>query len=460
MTRIGVLAPLRHRDFRLLALGSLVSLLGNGVFRVTIAVQVLGAFGDPRALSLVAGVWAASMFFSLPIGGRTADRVDRRTLMVGAELARGAAIGVLAALSLAGVLQLWQLCLIGVVVGAGNGFFNPASLSLVPDLLPDVDLERANAFLGVARPLMLWIVGPLVGAAVVATGGPGAAFAVNAGTFLVSAVVLVGIARQPVAEAAGDQRGVVTALLADVGVGLRFVRTRRWAWAWIVAGGVSSLAHNGVFEVLLPTILFDELGLDEGAVSGTLAVTLAVGGAGSVLASTVLGQRGLPRRFMSTLFVFEGVALLIAAGYGLITARWQAVAIGAAVFSLFAMTEVIGNTLLQRLVPRRLLGRVTSLDWMTSIGLSPLGVALAGPLAVAVGTRATGVGLGVAAGAVILGLGLLAGARMPERIGRLAELRVDDHGAVHPVVPPAPTASTPPVSPWQPGSHPGSRPVS
>jgi hypothetical protein len=423
--RIGVLAPLKHRDFGHLAAGSLVSLLGDGVFRVTIAVQVLAVRNDPRALSLVAACWAIAQFVTLPIGGWAADRFERRRLMLLADLVRGAALAVLGVLSVTGNLEIWHLAVLGAVVGVGNGFFNPAAISLVPDLLPAEDLERANAFLGVARPTMLWIAGPMLGAAVIAAGGPGSALLLDAGSFGVSALLLLRIAPRPVGESADTLRGV-RATFHGVAAAWRYVRSRRWAWTWIAAMGVGTMVHSGAFEVLLPTLLVNEFGLDDAGVARTLAGVFAAGGAGSVLASALIGQRGIPRRFMTLLFGCEIVALLAVAGYGLVQQVWQPAVLGLVVFTLFAVTDVIGTTLIQRLVPRRLLGRVSSLDWMTGVGLGPVGFLIAGPLGFAVGLRPAIVGLGVAGALLVLGLAVVPRARAPEAAGPLRDLPPDD----------------------------------
>lgn len=439
MTRrqLGVLAPLSHRDFRHLAAGSLVSLLGDGVFRVTIAAQILAVRNDPRAISIVAACWAIAQFVTLPVGGWAADRYERRTLMIGADLLRMVALGILAALSLTDALVLWHLGALGIVVGIGNGVFNPSAMSLVPDLLPAGDLERANSFLGVARPFMLWIVGPFLGAAVIVAGGLGSALALNAVSFGLSAVMLVGIARRPVAETAPTRSGW-RSTWGDVTEGLRFVRRRRWAWAWICAAGASTMVHSGAFEVLLPSLLSIEFELSDSGIATALAGAFAAGGAGSIVASLILGQRGIPRRFVTLLFLAEGTALVAVVGYGLMTDTWQPALIGGVVFTLFAVTDIIGTTLIQKLVPRRMLGRVSSVDWMASMGFAPIGHAIAGPLGHAVGLRQAIIALGAVGAVAVFGLLMVPGVRDPEGRGPLRELAAEDDplpGAPHSDIP-------------------------
>jgi DHA3 family tetracycline resistance protein-like MFS transporter len=428
--RIGVLAPLRHRDFRLLAVGSLVSLLGDGVFRVTIAIQVLSIRPDAWALSLVAASWATAQFLTLPAGGWAADRFPRRTVMLLADVVRGVALGILALLSITGTLELWHLCALGAVVGSGNGFFNPTAMSLVPDLLPSAELERANAFLGVARPTMVWIVGPLIGATVISVGGAGTALGLDALTFLVSAGFLLFIRARPSVALDDDGRGF-RRTISDVAEGFRYVRRRRWAWGWMAAAAASTMVHSGAFEVLLPTLLVNELGLDEAATARTLAFAFVAGGCGSVLASTVLGQRGLPRRFMSALFVAEGLAMAAVVGYGTVTGTWQVAILGLCTFTLFAVTDIIATTMFQRLVPRRLLGRVSSLDWMASVGLAPVGFIVAGPLDALIGPRLAIFAMGAFGVVMVATMGFMGGSRHVERRGRLRDLAPDDDAEPH-----------------------------
>ena len=90
--------------------------------------------------------------------------------MIGADIVRAAAIGLLGLLSLTGVIELWHVVALIAFVGMGDAFFNPASTAIVPDLLPDEDLPQANALHGLVRPLTIRLVGPAIGGFVVAAG--------------------------------------------------------------------------------------------------------------------------------------------------------------------------------------------------------------------------------------------------------------------------------------------------
>ena len=415
-TRVGVLAPLEHRDFRLLAIGHLTSLAGDGFFRVAIAIQVLVVSNAAGAVAATAMAWSGGMIAALPLGGWVSDRFPRRRVMMIADAWRALMIGAIGALSVAGQLELWHLVSLGAGFGFGSGFFNPAAMALVPDLVPEKDLARANSFLGIARPAMVYIVGPILGGILVTAAGPGAAFLLDAATFAVSIALLAAIGAGRSATGASG-----AGPLRDIVEGVGYVLRTRWAWPWLLGAGVGTLAFHGPFDVLVPYLLFNEFGLDEGGVSRQMAYILAAGGAGSIVAGTALGQWHLPRRFMTTLYLAEaaGVAALVV--FGVMWAPWQAVAAGGVLFTLFAVTDIIWTTTMQRLVPRRMLGRVASLDWLTSMSLAPLSFGVAWALDAVVGARAALVLAGVAGAAVLLSLLAVPGVRAPERAEAVAD---------------------------------------
>jgi len=445
--RVGVLAPLRRRNFRLLAVASLTSLLGDGLFRVAIAVQVYAIENDPRALAMVAVAWAGAQVLALPAGGWASDRFERRRVMICADLWRAAAVGAIGVLSVTGDLALWHMYVLGAAFGAGNGFFNPAATSLVPDLLPDDDLPQANAFLGVARPGMLWILGPLAGGFVVSATEPGAAFLLDAVTFLVSAPLLAAISVRIRGEITPGGFGQT---LRDIGEGLRFVRRESWAGLWLLAAAISTLAFHGPFDVLVPYRFKNDLGMNDGQMATAMSLILAAGGAGSILVSVVIGQRGLPRRFMTVLYVAETVGVLGIVGLGLMTTRTHAMLAGLVIFTMFALSEIIWHTTMQRHVPRGMLGRVSSLDWMASVGLALASFAAAGPLGRVYGAEQVLIGAGVAGTVALLVIMALPGARALEN-------RLPRHVAQAPPEPPGANFEGLSGGPSVP-AHPGSGP--
>src|SRR4051794_23983552 len=134
--RVGVLRPLRHRDFGLLWAGMSVSIVGDGFYQVALAWQVYLISDTPTALSIVgAAVTLPNVLFVL-FAGVVTDRFDRRHVLILADLLRALAIGLMGVLSISGQIALWHIVALSVVVGIGESFFGPAFTALVPDLVP------------------------------------------------------------------------------------------------------------------------------------------------------------------------------------------------------------------------------------------------------------------------------------------------------------------------------------
>ncbi|HET7520763.1 MAG TPA: MFS transporter [Candidatus Limnocylindria bacterium] len=407
---IRIVEPLRHRDYALLTTGSVVSLMGDGFFSVALAWQVYEISNVPTALSIVGAAWTAPIVLFILLGGVFSDRYDRRWLMVGADALRAVAIGLMGVLSISGVLELWHLVALIAFVGLGDAFFNPASTAIVPSLLPDAELPQANALQGLVRPMMIRLVGPAIGGFVVATAGPGPAFVVDASSFVLSAVAIGAIATRPIREVASHG---IRQTLAEMGEGFAFVRRNPWCWATLLAAMFSLLVFIGPIQVLLPYLVKNRLGLD----AESLGFIYAFGGIGAILAAVLIGQLGLPRLQVTVMYVSWTVGVAILAGYGVMGALWQALIIGFISNALFEVGSIIWVTLLQVLVPRELLGRVSSLDWLVSTGLVPVSFALTGPVAGMLGPDVTMVGAGLI-GAFFMGILLFVpGVRDPERGG-------------------------------------------
>jgi DHA3 family tetracycline resistance protein-like MFS transporter len=140
--------------------------------------------------------------------------------------------------------------------------------------------------------------------------------------------------------------------------------------------------------------------------------------------AVIIGQRGLPRRDITFMYVTWTLATLAVAGYGLATAVWQLMVASLAFNALETAGTIVWATAKQRHVPAALLGRVSSLDWLISIGLLPLSFALTGPVSGAIGAQATLIGAGIL-GAVVTFAALLApGMRDVEASGH-GDLRLD-----------------------------------
>jgi DHA3 family tetracycline resistance protein-like MFS transporter len=416
---VRLLAPLRHRDFRLLWSGMCVSLLGDGVFLVAMAWQVYALSDAPTALAMVGIAMTVPTIAFLLLGGVLSDRLDRRRVMLGADLARGLAVGAMAALSLTGELALWHVAALVAIYGAGTAFFSPAFDALVPEVLPAEQLAEANALDQFVRPIALRLAGPALGGLLIDAVGVGSAFALDAASFAVSAAALLmmapGVRRIPEGHAS---------VASDIRSGLRYVRRHVWLWATFVSAAIAYLLFMGPAEVLLPYVVKNEL---HGSASD-LGIVFAAGGIGSVGCAVIIGQRGLPRRDITFMYVTWTLATLAVAGYGLATAVWQLMVASLAFNALETAGTIVWATAKQRHVPAALLGRVSSLDWLISIGLLPLSFALTGPVSGAIGAQATLIGAGIL-GAVVTFAALLApGMRAVEASGH-GDLRLDPRAA-------------------------------
>src|SRR3954464_6909881 len=233
---VNPLAPLRHRDFRRLWIGMTASLLGGGVFVVSMAWQVYELSNAPAALSMVGIAMTIPTIVLLLFGGVVSDRVERRRVLIGSDVLRGAAVAVMALLSLTGSLELWHMMVLVAVYGAGTAFFGPAFDAIVPDLLPASLLPQANSLDQFVRPLALRLAGPAVGGFLIAGVGVGWAFALNAATFAVSAAAL--LAMSPPARTTCTAGGSV---VGDIRVGFAYVRRHVWLWGTFVSAAVAYL---------------------------------------------------------------------------------------------------------------------------------------------------------------------------------------------------------------------------
>jgi MFS family permease len=406
-SRVNLLAPLRHRDFRLLWTGMTVSLVGDGIFLVAMVWQAYELWNAPAALSLLGiGMTIPTLVFLLP-AGVLSDRLDRRSLMLWADIGRAVVIAALAVLSLTGLLTFWELMALVALYGIGTAFFTPAFEAIVPDIVPAADLAAANSLDQFVRPIALRLAGPALGGALVAGVGTGAAFALDAASFVASTVAVF-LMRPP----AHPRSEHVASSASAVKEGLRFVRSRVWLWGTLLSAAIAYLAFMGPAEVLLPYLVKNELH----ASAGDLGLVFAAGGVGAIGAALIMGQRGHPGRDVTVMYATWTLATLAVAGYGLATASWQLMVACLAFNALETVGTIVWATVKQRHVPASMLGRVSSLDWLISIGLLPLSFALTAPIAGLIGVRATLIGAALIGGVITLGALFLPGMRDIEGI--------------------------------------------
>jgi DHA3 family tetracycline resistance protein-like MFS transporter len=358
-------------------------------------------WNSPASLSIVGIAMTVPIIGCLLLGGAVSDRFDRRRVMIAADAARAVVVGALAALDLTGSLDFAAFAMLVALYGAATAFFTPAFEAIVPSVVPESELAQANSLDQFMRPGALRLVGPALGGTIVATIGSGGAFAVDAASFLASMAAIAAIRPVPAAAATAGSTG---AAIAD---GIRFVRSQVWLWATLVSAAVAYLAFMGPTEALLPFVVKNELH----ASAAALGLVFAAGGVGAIGAALIMGQRGQPRRDVTFMYACWTLATLAVAGYGLGRSAPQLM-IACLVFNaLEAAGTIVWATIKQRHVPRALLGRVSSLDWMISIGLLPISYGLTAPVASLVGVRTTLLGAAAIGAAVTLGALFIPGMR-------------------------------------------------
>jgi len=365
------LQVLHRRDFRLLFLGQAVSVLGDRMVVVALAFAVIHLGGSASEVGLVLGAGWAPLVLTVLAGGVLADRTSRRAVMVTADLARILSQGAMAVLVITGAAEIWMLAALAGVTGAATGFFNPASTGLLAEVVPDEELQPANALRSTALSASE-ILGPAVAGALVAAVGAGWAIAVDAGTFAASAVCL-GLLRPPAREAREP-----SSFLSDLREGWVAFRSRRWVWTVVAYFAVGNMSW-GAWSALGPTVAERDLG--GAAVWGTILASVGVG----ALAGSILATRARPRRPLVLVASMEGL-------FGL-PLLFLAAAVPAPVLACSAFLSGIALMLgmsvwqstLQRHVPDESLSRVSAYDWFGSFAFYPLGLALWGVLAGAIG---------------------------------------------------------------------------
>jgi MFS family permease len=352
---------------------------------VALALFVTEETGRPTDIGLVLAANTIPLVLVLLIGGVWADRLPRQRIMIATDLVRCALHAVLAALIFSGDVAIGTIMVIEALFGTAEAFFRPAYIGVIPQTVPEEDIQSAQA-LTAGSGQVAEFAGPALATALVVGLGAGWAFAVDAGTFLVSAAFLLLVT--PRARSEVLERGTLRADLAD---GFREVRARAWVWVTIVCFSLILMVAMGPWMVLGPAIADDHYGSPS-----TFGVLAALVGAGT-LVGAVAALRWRPQFPLRTavIAILGWPLFLVAYGLG---APLAVVAVFAVVNGVgFALFDVLWSTALAERIPPAALSRVSAYDWMGSLGLLPLGFLAAGPLAEALGTTAVVVGGGLLA---------------------------------------------------------------
>jgi hypothetical protein len=375
------LRPLRERNFRLFFIGQTTSQIGTGMAPVAVAFAVL-ARGTASDVGYVLAAGTVPLVLLLLVGGVVGDRISRRRLMLMADTLRTVAEVGLGLWVLLGTTPLWGFMALAALMGAGQAFFNPAMTGIVPQLLSEDMLQRGNALNGISTSGG-GVLGPAVAGVIVAVSNPGWAILADGTTYLVSVVSLALIR---IDWSAAEHPEPFIALLRE---GWREFWSRTWLWVIVIEAAFTNALVASLF-VLGPVVAKQSLG---GASSW--GAIMAASGAGSVVGGIAM-LRYHPRRPLLTASLW---ALLFPLPLFFLAARSAVALVALAAFITgvsVAVFSVQWTTTMQREIPAHVLSRVSAYDWFGSLVFLPLGMALAGPVASAIGTARTLVGCGVA----------------------------------------------------------------
>jgi MFS family permease len=369
-----VTGPLRLPAFRLLFAARAISYVGTYLAPIAVAFAVLDHGGGATAVGLSFAAWTLAQVAMLSFGGVVGDRVPRRLVMIGSDIASAAVRTTMGVLLLSGHAQVWELIALQACGGAAVAFYSPASYGLTREIVPEELLQQANGLLAIAR-YAAFPLGAAVGGSIVAFVGSGTALLVDAGTYAASAILLSRIDVVSIARAGAG-------FFRELREGWSAFVEQTWVWVLVLWISLYFLLTYAPFFVLGPYVAQHSM---DGAKSWWPVVVAE--GVGSLLGG-VAGLRWRPRRPMVT----TGLLLTLTAAQNLVlafhpTTLLLSIAATGAGFA-FALGSVVWDTTLQRMIPPEKLARVASYGWMGAMVFLPAGYALAGPISMVIGLKA------------------------------------------------------------------------
>ena len=355
----GAAKPLRERQFRLLWLGQMASGAGDALIPVALAFAVLSVNRSATALGGVLAAFTLTRVVFTLVGGVVADRLPRRAVMLACDAVRAVVEAFTAAMLFTHHMTLPLFFITGAIFGAASAFFGPAADGLIPQTVSAENLRPANALLGISKNA-LNIFGPAVSGALVALAGTGWVFAIDSGSFVVSAFFLLQL------EVRTHTRPESSRFILQLRDGFREVTSRPWVRAPIIGFAISNFCF-AAFIVLGPKVFLDHFhGARDWGIVSTFG---AIGGILGALASV----RFRPRHPLSAGFF---ACMLIAVPIAALAGPLPVVAIAASWtlgLGAVSLCNTWWETTLQRDIPESVYARVRSYDILVSFVFMPLG---------------------------------------------------------------------------------------
>ena len=370
-----------------------ISNFGNGMSPIALAFGILHLpNGDANLLGLVLGATTVAMLVMSPFGGVLADKFGRVRAVAFADLVAAAGLFVQVAYFATGNVPIIVLLIVNINFGLMWGIFWPAMSGVLPALVPDEDLQKTNSVNNLFSNGAI-ILGAAVGGIIVAGWGSTWALAIDAATFVVGGILLFSF-RHVSAKSAPTENSMFDDLIH----GWKIFISYRWIVIGVFGFSFIILAWAAGENVLGPLIALEEF---NGAKSWSLVLTFE--GIGLVIGS-IIGIRmkfKYPLRFL--LIISFSISL-----YMWSMARPQSIWFIAFCALLWGITidlwTTIWATAMAREVPREALSRVSSFDAMGTMLLRPVGLAIAGPLSMAIGLSNTLYALAIFSAILILGM--------------------------------------------------------
>lgn len=373
----GLFAPLRVRNFRNLWLGQTVSLVGDQFKFVALSWLVLSVTGRPGALGTVLMLQAIPRSILMLAGGVLTDRMRPRTVMLLSDVLRAAVVGTIAVLTATERITMPHILALALIFGVVHAFFFPAASAMIPEVVGPEALRPATA-INQATSQVVLAAAPALAGAMIAVVGVAGGFAVDAASFLVSALFLLSI-RLPAAAAPA----VHSSAWSDFVAGLRVVRADTVLLGLMGMASLFFFGYAGATFVGLPVLAKGPLGTGPAG----LGLLFTASGLGALAGGLVGGAYRVRRRGRTA------IAAVAAAG-GLVALMSQVESIPQAGVLLFltgmanAWMGVTFIPLIQSRTDRAYMGRVMALLLFGVYGLYPVSYGLAGWISQAVGVRA------------------------------------------------------------------------
>jgi MFS family permease len=396
--RGGAWRVLRHRDYRLLWFGQIVSAAGSQMQLVATAWLVYELTGSAVQLGLLGLFRAVPVMALSMVGGTFADTLDRRRLLVVTQTVLMLLAAILAITTWNGSISMPLIYTITVLAGATNAFDNPARSALVPNLVPREELAGALT-LNVTTFQLAQIVGPAIGGFLIAAVGVQGVYAIDAASFgaVIAALLLMrGTIAAPTEPRPAPQRSLRTLL-----EGFIFVRRNSLIFSVMMLDFLATLF--GTVTSLLPVYAKDVLHVDERG----LGLLLAATSAGAMAASLVLSTRGRIQHQGRTLLFAVALFGLSLIGFGLSNIFWLSLFLLACEGAADTVSMVLRGAILQLATPDELRGRTTAVHMTFAMGGPQLGQLRGGILASWIGPAGAVVSGGIAVVAVVAAMATL-----------------------------------------------------